>query len=94
MSTKYGNFIGDGARYRITTPETPAAWFNALFNDTYFTNLSQTGQGKSTCLKPVRKDVFSGSRFFYIVDGNGTPWNPLGRPQHGAAPDSLSLIHI
>ena len=93
MSAKYGDFIGGGAGYRITTPETPAAWFNALFNDTYVTNLSQTGQGKSTCLKPARKDVFSGGRFFYIVDGDSAPWNPLGRPQHGASPDSFECVH-
>ena len=93
MSTQYGNFVDNGARYRITTPETPAAWFNALFNDTYVTHLSQTGQGKSTCLKPTRKDVFSGSRFFYIVDGDNAPWNPLGKPQHGAPLDSFECIH-
>ena len=88
----YGNFIDNGARYRITTPQTPAAWGNILFNDSYFVNVSQTGQGKSTCLRPNRKDVFSGSRFFYIADGDNAPWSPLGR-LHGSPLDSFECIH-
>jgi cellobiose phosphorylase/cellobionic acid phosphorylase len=88
----FGSFIDHGARYRITTPATPAAWGNVLFNDTYVMHVSQAGQGKSTCLKPTRKDVFAGNRFFYVVDGDDAPWCPLGRPL-GTPLDSFECIH-
>lgn len=89
----YGHFIDNGSRYRITTPDTPAPWFNMLFNDVYFLELSQRGQGKSTAFKPERKDVFTGERHVCAVDGGDAPWSPLGRALGGVRPDGFECVH-
>lgn len=52
----------------ITTPQTPAPWFNHLFNQDYIAFVSQTGQGESGCLHPYRSSTNRKTRLFYLRD--------------------------
>lgn len=74
---KYGFFSREGSEYIINTPKTPDKWFNYLFNDTYYMEVSQTGQGKSMCLTPSAREYTRGYRYFYIHDRqDNSCWNP------------------
>ncbi len=73
----YGYFDTSGKEYVITTPRTPARWYNYLFNDDYYLEVSQTAQGTSSCLKPSRREHTRGYRYFYVYDQETKDcWNP------------------
>ncbi|MBW4085077.1 GH36-type glycosyl hydrolase domain-containing protein [Paenibacillus sp. S150] len=78
----YGDFAGGGAEYVITTAKTPARWFNYLFNDSYYTEVSQTGQGKSAVILPRHREFNrEGYKYFYLLDHDtGECWCPAGQP--------------
>lgn len=61
-------FKNDGKSLLINTPKTPRNWANYLFNNGYYTEVSQTLQGKSVVLDPVEREFTKGYRFFYIKD--------------------------
>lgn len=61
-------FTGEGRNFLITTPKTPRNWSNYLFNNGYYTEVSQTMQGKSIVLDPVEREFTKGYRYFYIKD--------------------------
>jgi cellobiose phosphorylase/cellobionic acid phosphorylase len=73
-----GKFVNNGKGYQIDTPFTPAEWSNYLYNDGYYTEISQTLQGKSSTVKNYSKQAFTeGYRYFYILDHEtGDVWNP------------------
>lgn len=78
----YGAFTGSGAEYVITTAKTPARWFNYLFNDSYYMEVSQTGQGKSTAFLPRHREFNrEGYKYFYLLDQeSGECWCPAEQP--------------
>lgn len=61
-------FKDEGRKFSITTPKTPRNWSNYLFNNGYYTEVSQTLQGKSVVLDPVEREFTKGYRYFYIKD--------------------------
>ena len=75
---EYGRFIDEGKRYQILTPLTPVSWNNCLYNDSYYTELSQTLQGAGYLVKDYNRNLFlDGCRYFYLVDRqSGEIWNP------------------
>lgn len=90
---KYGFFSGEGSEYIINTPKTPDRWFNYLFNDTYYMEVSQTGQGKSMCLTPSAREYTRGYRYFYIYDHQDEScWNPNYVPLKEKL-DAFECIH-
>ncbi|WP_438444636.1 GH36-type glycosyl hydrolase domain-containing protein [Gorillibacterium sp. sgz5001074] len=77
----YGHWEDRGQRFVIMTPQTPARWFNYLFNDTYYMEVGETGQGSSTAFKPKHRVYTRGFRFFYLLDHDtGEVWCPAYRP--------------
>jgi len=78
----YGNFLDKGTQYAISTPKTPARWFNYLFNDSYYTEVSQTGQGESVVFNPKHREYNrQGYKQFYLLDhATGEIWCPLYQP--------------
>lgn len=91
---EYGRFIDEGKRYQILTPLTPVSWNNCLYNDSYYTELSQTLQGAGYLVKDYNRNLFlDGYRYFYLVDRqSGEIWNPNYVPLV-KTPDSYSCIH-
>lgn len=72
----YGHFQSDGT-YTVTTPRTPDAWPNFLFNLGFNRSVSQTGQGSAAQAKPVRREINRPARLFYLKDhASGAVWNP------------------
>ena len=61
-------FKNGGRELKIYTPKTPRSWSNYLFNKEYYTEVSQTLQGKSICLDPIEREITRGNRYFYIKD--------------------------
>ncbi|MCL6456733.1 MAG: hypothetical protein K6T85_01885 [Gorillibacterium sp.] len=77
----YGRFEDNGKRYVITTPRTPARWFNYLFNDSYYMEVSQTGQGNSVAFLPKQRTYTRGFRHFYLLDHvSNEAWSPTYQP--------------
>lgn len=71
-----GHFQPDGT-YTVTTPRTPDAWPNFLFNLGFNRSVSQTGQGASAVARPVRREINRAMRLFYVKDhATGAVWNP------------------
>lgn len=90
---EYGRFANGGTQYVITTPRTPDKWFNYLFNDQYYMEITQTGQGDSTCLPHAVRKITRGYRFFYVYDRETKDcWNPGYRPLK-VMPDTYECIH-
>ncbi|MBN1409213.1 MAG: hypothetical protein JW969_00115 [Spirochaetales bacterium] len=90
---EYGEFINNGREYRINTPKTPAEWSNYLFNGMYYMRLSQTLQGDSRCLQPLKDNHTNGYRFFYIRDhASGVCFNPNYVPLKSSL-DRFHCIH-
>ncbi|WP_438446089.1 GH36-type glycosyl hydrolase domain-containing protein [Gorillibacterium sp. sgz5001074] len=81
----YGQFAKGGMEYEIHTPKTPSRWFNYLFNDTYYMEVSQTGQGNSMSFLPnYREFNGEGYKYFYIQDQEtGEVWCPAYQPLKG-----------
>jgi cellobiose phosphorylase len=78
---RYGHFEDNGRKYVITTPRTPARWFNYLFNDTYYMEAGETGQGSSVAFKPANRTFTRGFRYFYVKDEeSGEIWCPAYQP--------------
>jgi cellobiose phosphorylase len=89
----YGYFRNQGREYVITTPRTPARWFNYLFNDTYYMEVSQTGQGDSISFHPHNRTISRGFRYFYLKDQEtGEAWSPLYQPLK-TEPEAYECIH-
>lgn len=61
-------FKNSGRDFSIYTPKTVRNWSNYLFNSGYYTEISQTLQGKSLCLDPIEREITRSNRFFYIKD--------------------------
>jgi len=61
-------FKDEGRKFSISTPKTPRNWANYLFNNGYYTEVTQTLQGKSVVLDPVEREFSKGYRYFYIKD--------------------------
>ncbi|EFM10461.1 glycosyltransferase 36 [Paenibacillus curdlanolyticus YK9] len=89
-----GSFQENGSQYRIATPRTPARWFNYLFNDSYYVEVSQTGQGKSMVFQPKHRTFNrEGYKYFYLRDGDtGEVWCPAYQPLK-TQPEQYECVH-
>ena len=68
---EYGHFIGNGEIYKINEIKTPTPWKNNLFNDEYFTEVSQRLCGKSFAVENWdRSPVLDEQKLFYIKIGD------------------------
>ena len=68
---KFGEFINGGSCYRIDKIKTPTPWFNYLFNDDYYLEISQRGCGKSYSVEEYRRTpAFNADREFYVKWNN------------------------
>ena len=90
---KYGQFSDDKREYIINRPDTPRAWVNYLFNNTYHAIISQTGGGFSYCRDPKFNRIHRyeriytdrPGRYLYLHDleTNKTwsaNWQPMKKP--------------
>lgn len=91
---EYGHFIDGGKRYEVLTPQTPAAWGNPLFNDTYYMELDQMLQGSGQMVKDYNRFAcICKERYFYLADRqSGEVWNPNFAPL-GREYDTYSCVH-
>lgn len=90
---RYGYYKGNGKDYVITTPRTPARWFNYLFNNSYYMEVSQTGQGDSVAFRPKNRTYTRGFRYFYVRDQDSEEvWCPLYQPLK-TEPEAYECIH-
>jgi cellobiose phosphorylase len=90
----YGTFKDGGKQYVIPTSKTPANWYNYLFNDSYYMEVSQTGQGKSIAFHPgYRQFNGQGYRHFYLLDHEtGECWCPAVQPL-GSQAEGYTCTH-
>lgn len=88
-----GSFVNQGQEYVITKPKTPATWYNYLFNDSYYMEVSQTGQGKSAVFHPKHRTFTRGYKYFYLKDEqSGEVWCPGYQPLKSGM-DEYRCIH-
>lgn len=79
--TSPGRYLPNSHAYEINTPDTPATWFNYLFNDSYYTRVSQTGQGMSWLREPLIQPYTRAFRYIYVQDlDSGAVWCPSALP--------------
>jgi len=76
MDKQFGFFSNDKRHYTITTPRTPSAWTNYLYNDNFVATVDQLLQGNTSFVVNYVKTVFTkGDRAFYLRDRlNGECW--------------------
>ncbi len=90
---KVYKFIEDGRAISIRTPAPPANWNNYLFNDDYYLDLNQVGQGSGQVIRPMRRLATGEYRYFFIKDEqSGTAWNATYRPLY-IKPDHFECVH-
>ena len=86
-------FSSNGAELHIQTPETPAPWKNYFFNDLYYLEVDQCGQGQARICDEKLRTLRGPYRIFYLKDEEtGEVWNCTGRPLNVAL-DSYKAVH-
>jgi len=86
-------FKDGGRRIDIYTPDTMADWNNYLFNDDYYLEINQVGQGSSQVIKPLRRFAAGPYRYFFLKDmEHGSTWSAMVRPLPGK-PDEYRCTH-
>jgi cellobiose phosphorylase len=88
--TTYGHFDDAAREFVITVPNTPFPWINYLGNQDFFSLISNTGGGysfyKDAKFRRITRYRYNGvpmdngGKYFYIVDPDGTVWNPGWKP--------------
>lgn len=75
-------FKKDGRVLAIYTPDTPSEWTNYLFNDNYYTEVTQTLQGTSAMVDAYAKSTYTmGARYFYVLNHDtGEAFCPTTQP--------------
>lgn len=87
------NFIENGKSIEILTPDTPADWNNYLFNDDYYLEVNQTGQGSSQVITPLRREAAGKYRYFFLKDRDTkSSWSTTVRPL-SERPAEFRCIH-
>ena len=81
----YGKFIEGGRGFAITTPKTPSAWTNFLYNDNYQSAIDQVLSGTSRFVINYNQTAFTdGKRLFYVRDRkSGKYWQLNGMEPSG-----------
>ena len=88
----YGDFIGNGKQFKITTPDIPRNWYNYMWNDNYITYFSQVGAGRGFLQDKLGRRIESvAERSFHIIDGD-TNWGICGLPVNQKN-DDYNCIH-
>jgi cellobiose phosphorylase len=88
--TTYGHFDDAAREFVITVPNTPFPWINYLGNQDFFSLISNTGGGysfyKDAKFRRITRYRYNGvpmdngGKYFYIVNPDGTVWNPGWKP--------------
>jgi cellobiose phosphorylase len=86
----YGHFDDAAREFVITVPNTPFPWINYLGNQDFFSLISNTGGGysfyKDAKFRRITRYRYNGvpmdngGKYFYIVNPDGTAWNPGWKP--------------
>ena len=79
----YGKFVEDGRGFAINTPNTPSAWVNYLYNDSFQSEIDQVLCGVSRFVINYKQTPFTdGNRLFYLRDRtSGKYWQLNSREQ-------------
>ncbi len=91
---KYGHFSKDGREFIITNVATPSPWINYLYNDKYFSTISNNGGGVSYIRNPLHGRITRyrindlphdrPGKYIYLKDLDtgelwSLTWQPVGR---------------
>ena len=81
----YGKFIDGGRGFAITTPQTPSAWTNFLYNDNFHSSIDQVLKGTSRFVVNYQQTgITDGNRLFYVRDRkSGKYWQLNGMEPSG-----------
>lgn len=94
----YGKFSEDGREYIIENVETPSPWINYIYNDKYFSTISNNGGGISYYKNPLHgritryriNDIPSDrpGKYIYVRDNDSEKiwsltWQPVGADKTG-----------
>ncbi|MEI8206072.1 MAG: hypothetical protein WCG03_04270 [Kiritimatiellales bacterium] len=86
-------FKNGGKQIEIYTPDTIADWKNYLFNDDYYMEVNQAGQGSSQVIKPLRRPASGSYRYFFLKDmDTSNAWSATVRPLP-ERPDKYRCVH-
>jgi cellobiose phosphorylase len=95
---KYGHFSKDGKEYIVENVATPKPWINYLYNDEYFSTISNNGGGISYHRYPLHGRITRyrindvpydrPGKYIYIKDNDtgeiwSLTWQPVGRDKDG-----------
>ena len=91
---KFGRFSEDGKEYIIDNVNTPSPWINYIYNDEYFSTISNNGGGISYIKSPLHGRITRyrinavphdrPGKYIYIKDNDtgeywSLTWQPVGK---------------
>ena len=86
-------FSEDGSTLHVHTAQTPSAWKNYFFNDQYYLEVDQCGQGQARLSDDGLRHLRGAFRYFYLKDdASGETWNLSSRPLNVPL-DSYEAVH-
>lgn len=87
------HFSNEEAALHIHTAQTPTAWKNYFFNDQYYLEVDQCGQGQARFSDDVLRNLRGSFRYFYLKDElSGEVWNLTSKPLNVPL-DSYEAVH-
>jgi len=88
------HFAEGGAALHVLAEDTPTAWNNYFFNDQYYLELDQCGQGRALVSDDELRSLRGNYRYFYLKDEeeDNDVWSLTGRPLN-VARDSFKTLH-
>jgi cellobiose phosphorylase len=100
---KYGNFSEDGKEFIITNVKTPTPWINYIYNDNYFSTISNNAGGMSYFKNPLHGRVTRyrindvppdrPGKYIYVKDNEtGEVWSLSWQPV-GKNPEAYQTTH-
>jgi cellobiose phosphorylase len=86
-------FSDDGKKLHVHTAQTPSAWENYFFNDQYYLEVDQCGQGQARFSDDALRHLRGAFRYFYLKDEASTEtWNLNSKPLNVPL-DSYEAVH-
>jgi cellobiose phosphorylase len=100
---KYGCFSEDGKEFLIHNPQTPTPWINYIYNDNYFSTISNNAGGISYYKNPLQGRITRyrindvppdrPGKYIYVKDLDSNEmwslsWQPVGK-----SPETYKAVH-
>jgi cellobiose phosphorylase len=100
---KYGCFSEDGKEFIIQNPQTPTPWINYIYNDNYFSTISNNAGGISYYKNPLHGRITRyrindvppdrPGKYIYVKDTDtnemwSLSWQPVGK-----SPEAYKAVH-